>query len=1730
MEQPTEELKIAIVTALKGERWGEALPLLESWCERYPGHAKSWLNRGYCLFRLGRLDEAVVAFDRCLELDPGSESAKSWRQSALAGLDAAHTVTRDLMEPAAVTAAAQPALADVTRRASVESQAPKSFATMAIPDTRRGWTAGSVIDGRYEVHATARGGMAVVAIAFDRELWRMVAIKTPLPSMLATADGRARFQREAESWVALGVHPNICCAYYLQEIGGMPRLFIEYVDGGDLTEWLKREEKPGLEEKLDIAIQIASGLDYTNTFPWTDGDGVEHRGLVHRDVKPANVLLTTDGIARVTDFGLVRSHNVVEIEESDDVRDQLVPELPHTARLQDSVATGSWKTVTAAGGLVGTPPYMAPELWRQSQRGTVATDVYAYGCLLYEVFCGRRPFVMKSDAASQTREAHLGSLMRMHLRDAPPDPRTLDDGIDDRLAALMQSCLAKEAGERPQSFAEIRTTLVAVYDQVAGKPYPRPEPRRTQLLADSLSNRGASFVTLGLVDRAEASFREALEIDPTHLEATFNAGLLEWRRSGLTDAEFERRLSEAESSGANAARTGLLRARLRLLLDNPVGALEVLDALPEGDGESLAVRRARAFAMLAAARASSSAVDTGRVGELLRSVVEDSPSDLPAMVGFAECCALAGQRGMVDEAMAAARALDRDLTEDLAAAVAAHLPGHRIDRVMNHSAPVQSLRVADDGRVVVRTAGAEAFIWGDNGDRPDLRIDLGGPARQGRSMAAAGGALVVCLENGPLTVFSLDTGRRLRSFRTHPGVATCVDFSTDGGTIASGGSDRALRLWNVHSGECERTLQGHTAFVSALAWHPTEPLIVTASADGTARLWNYVEGRQTYVFEGHRGPVRSVAFAAGGSLVLTTGQDGVVGVWDAATGENVRFLRGHKGAATVVLPVGGSIAAGGEDGTIRLWSLDKGESQRVIRLDNPIHDLAAKADGSGLIAALGSHVNLVPLSEPSASPLPLVLAESAASGELARRERQFQEHLGRARELLRTEAVAEAVGPLRQARAVPGYELHEEALDLWNGVLAHFPKAESRAVVELRRFSGGRGPLTACGLTPDGSKILVGGADGSLIAFDSHTGDEIFAVAAHPQSVTALAVSADGEMAATASRDGSVGVWRIADGERRYRFGGGDAAVRSVVFARGDRAVIAAGDDKVVRVWRLDETARAETVGGCDDAVSDLDVSADGRFLVGGGWDNLVTVWNLGRRVELRRMEGHEGMVHAVAVSPDCRLVASAGDDGTVRLWDLENGRIWRTLSGHDDAVLAVAFTPDARHLLSAGKDATVRLWDARTGSAVRVVKGHAGGVADLVVGRDGGTAVSVGSDGSARLWFLDWEPELAERGPWDDRVRPFLQVFLRQREGDSPEGAPPTWSDQELAELLEDLGRRGFGWLARERVEQELERLVAFRGESRAEEQEKAREQARRRARQVRVAPVKEIAEGLSRNLGLKAAAVAAAVIVVLVALWSLTSPSGSVKYGRAYHEIGATVEGRALRVDQGTVVAYQTGVSGGSRDCGQEEFSDLVRVALNAESLRTPPPDPGVGADKGFRERYANAVNCVGKLGEKDLIPQVLQRAAKGLHPKRTEDLVGVLVGIGAAQDPRIESALTDPSASVRHLAALTLVYGSDDHGAAVLFKALEGDDRRGVEAAASVLTDLMCLGVINEDEAFETARRFCQNIDPEVRRNAVRTLVLFEYEKPVRELLEGALDDSDAEVAAAAREVRDTIERVD
>jgi WD40 repeat protein/serine/threonine protein kinase/Flp pilus assembly protein TadD len=1727
MEHDVEQMKREIVEALKDERWEDALSRLEVWCDRFPNHVRSWLNRGYCLVHLGRYTEAVSALDRCLELDPSSMAAQGWRKKALAELDAAHSVAQTPPESVAAELTSPPA-AGATRYVPEETAAPPSFATVAAPDRGRGWLAGTVVDGRYEVREVARGGMAVVSIAFDRELQRMVAVKTPLPSVLATADGRARFQREAESWIALGVHPNICSAYYLQEIGGMPRLFIEYVDGGDLGKWLKQGERPSLEQQFDVAIQIASGLDYTHNFLWTDDDGIEHTGVVHRDIKPANVLLTSGGIARVTDFGLVRAEGVEEVDSQEDIRQQVEPPLPHVGRREDtSMASGSWQTVTVAGGLVGTPPYMAPELWRQSLRGTIATDIYAYGCMLYEIFCGRRPFMMPTDSMSKTREAQLSGWMRLHLREDPPDPMTFAPGLEKRLAALMRTCVAKEPEKRPQSFALLRGWLVEMYRETTGRPYPRPEPQRTQLLADSLNNRGVSFITLGLGERAAVSFRDALDADPRHLEATYNSGLLEWRRDGLTDAELERRLSEAERTLGDPTRSGLLKARLRLLLDDPDGAVSVLE---EGEGFEIShsARRERGLAILARARMTGSAEEFDKARELLALAVETSPSDLAVIIGLAEIYARLGNQKVADEALAQARALDPDLSDNLPEAVATHLPGHWLGRTMSHQAPVQSLLSLPNGWLVVRSAAGDASVWERSGDRPVHRIDLGGPARQGRSMTAVGDVLVACLENSPLTLFDLANGQRLRNLRTHPGVATCVVAAPDGQSVASGGSDRNVRLWDMESGECLQTLHGHEAFVSALAWHPSGERAVSTSADGTIRVWDFEQQRCVQVLEGHRGPVRDVTITADGRVALSAGQDGSIGVWDIVEGSHLKFFRGHSGAVTSVALIGQIVATGGEDGTLRLWGLDSGEALRVMRLSHPVQDLVVTDGGRQLTAAHGSTVSQVLVPPGEVSRLPLVLADTAASGELAGREQKFREFLDSAREHIDAGRMEEAIEPLQSARAVPGYELHQEALELWNTVLAYFPKRAPRSVVELQRMGGGT-VVGGCRLSVDGSSCLVGGGDGSLRLFEASTGVEERVLAGHGDAIMSVAVSENGLWFASAGRDSWVRVWDTGDGVSRHEFEGHEGAVQAVVFDPDGQSVISAGDDGTVRLWPLEEGTLPELLGRGEDAVTALAVSADGRFVISGGWDSQVAVWSLPRREELRRMAGHDGAINAVAVSPDCRMIASAGEDGEIRLWDIVGGRSRRVLSGHEGGVTAVAFTPDARFLLSAGKDATLRLWDVRTGKAERVVEGHAGPITDLSLNRDGGAVLSAGSDATLRLWFLDWEPETPERGRWDDRARPFLEVFLRRRERTASGDGSPRWDERDLQRLTEDLSRRGFGWLPAEMVERELESLARNRAERRSEEQKRTLELARQRQRQVRVAPAKDIVASLTKNIGLKIAGFAAAVILVMLLIVSFRTPdTGEVRFNQQlYSEVSLLIRERGIRLRRGMVLSFQNRPTMGSVNCADGRFQDFINFVLNAEREHDPPLDPGEPAeDVGFRDTYAGAINCVGMLGDRSVVDDVLRRTKDDLHPYRLEDFLSIMVRVGGGEDPQVFEALDDRSETARHFAALSIIHGGDADGMQALKDGLDSDKGRVVEGSSYVLTELIALGVIDEESAFEKVRGLCRNIDPRVRRNSVRALVLFERRGAARDLIDEVLEDTDPEVRQAAELTHNTL----
>ena len=368
----------------------------------------------------------------------------------------------------------------------------------------REFNVGDVIEQRYEIEKTRRGYMGIVYIAYDRQHRQQVVLKTFQNKFLWDEDAIARFSAEAELWMRLGSHPNIVRAYDLRTFMGKPHVIAEYVHGGPLRALIGHLQ---LQEAIDYAIQVCWGMQHA----------VDHAAIMHRDLKPDNIMVTLDGQAKVTDFGLARVLPTVA-QWSDRVR---APKRQH-ARMRAAVV---------ADVLGGTLPYMAPELLEESAFVGAWTDIYAFGVMLYEFFTGKLPFDSMRDE----------SLVRMHLRVTPPDPRTLKPDLHPGVTHIINRCLAKRQTDRYQSFAEAEDDLQMLRKHLLGALYTATWPDQDNAERDRQTELGLAHLDAGEYSEALGCFRQAVALDTSRAESWLNvarARLKLWQyQEGLQAAD-----------------------------------------------------------------------------------------------------------------------------------------------------------------------------------------------------------------------------------------------------------------------------------------------------------------------------------------------------------------------------------------------------------------------------------------------------------------------------------------------------------------------------------------------------------------------------------------------------------------------------------------------------------------------------------------------------------------------------------------------------------------------------------------------------------------------------------------------------------------------------------------------------------------------------------------------------------------------------------------------------------------------------------------------------------------------------------------------------------------------------------------------------------------------------------------------------------------------------------------
>ena len=283
-----------------------------------------------------------------------------------------------------------------------------------------------LLGGRYELDGVVgRGGMAEVYRARDLRLDRVVAVKTLREDMARDATFQARFRREAQSAASLN-HPSIVAVYDTGEdnagYSAVPFIVMAYVDGRTIRDLLRDDRRLLPERALEITDGVLRALDYSH-----------RNGIVHRDIKPGNVMLTRHGEIKVMDFGIARA-------------------------VADTQAT-----MTQTAQVIGTAQYLSPEQAR-GERVDARSDIYAVGCVLYELLTGRPPFTGDSPVA----------IAYQHVRENPVPPTRVDPELPGWADAIVLRAMAKDPGQRYQSSADMRGDIQRALSgyPVAGPPPP----------------------------------------------------------------------------------------------------------------------------------------------------------------------------------------------------------------------------------------------------------------------------------------------------------------------------------------------------------------------------------------------------------------------------------------------------------------------------------------------------------------------------------------------------------------------------------------------------------------------------------------------------------------------------------------------------------------------------------------------------------------------------------------------------------------------------------------------------------------------------------------------------------------------------------------------------------------------------------------------------------------------------------------------------------------------------------------------------------------------------------------------------------------------------------------------------------------------------------------------------------------------------------------------------------
>ena len=986
--------------------------------------------------------------------------------------------------------------------------------------------------GDYElVEEIARGGMGVVYKARQVTLNRIVALKMILAGDFSSPAMVERFQTEAEAAARLE-HPGIVPIYEIGAHEGQHYFSMRFVEGGTLAQQILRcsrrkeaheqsgspnpkakesSEPPHVgcyspKEAARLMVKVARAVHHAH-----------QRGILHRDLKPGNILLDQAGEPLVADFGLAKI-------------------LEHDG------------TLTQSAVVMGTPSYMAPEQAAgQTKQLSIAADVYSLGAVLYELLTGQAPF--RGPTPAET--------MRRVMEVEPERPRLLNPVVDRDLETICLKCLEKTPQRRYGSAEALADDLQRwlAHEPIQARPitiFERAQKwvRRRPAIATLAAGLALAFVAgvAGVTWQWRRAERERDAAEHNLYVANMNLAKPAWQQNNVK--ALRKLLDETATFPERGFEWYYWRRQLHLNLKTLYGHLgpvvstafspdsqRVVTGSDDGTARMWDVATGKELLIFRGHTDAVTAVAFSPDGKLVISGSQDRTAKIWEAVSGKELFSLAGHTAGI-RCVAFSPDGQRFATggKDAVAKIWNLRSRQELLSLSGHNVDIHSLAFSSDGRRIA-TASGTTKVWEAVTGKELLSIE-------GRNSVdfSPDGERIVTGDGNSAKVWSLATGEKILEQRGLGPLVHSVKFSPDGRTVLS--SSEVAMLWELSSKKVS-ILKGHIRAVSSAAFSPDGQRIVTGGWDHTARIWEVPKHEEPVLLTGHQKIVRSVAFSSDSERIVTASVDQTARVWEAPSGKELLLLRGHAGAvySAALSADDQRIVTGSGDRTAKVWEAVTGKELLSIEgHTKPVYSVDFSPDGKRIVT--GSEDRTAKVWETATGKKLLTLPNDGA-------------------------VFSVAFSP-DGSRIVTG-SLEDGAVRIWDST-------DGKKLLTIHGKAPFTHPaVQSVAFSADSQRIVCSFRDWTAGVWDVADGKEVVSISGHNQQIWSVAFSPDGGRIVTGSVDGTAKIWETSTGRELLTFFPQDGgAVTCVAFSPDGRRVAAGTLSKAVTVWQAASREEAE--------------------------------------------------------------------------------------------------------------------------------------------------------------------------------------------------------------------------------------------------------------------------------------------------------------------------------------------------------------------------------------------------------------------------------------------------------------------------------------------------------------------------------------------------------------------------